>query len=181
MSSIGLWMDGEKVVGAAIYDMYFGEAFVGVLPEYNALYPEILGYAYRELKDENGLGIAVCNDCIDEIGTAKLAGFEIAEQTETVMRLDLDKELKPFAIFHQLEYLAQGGNAFFGERGLEFVVFAPQIVFLELGERERFDVTGTGGGARNIAVVHHDHFPVLAQIHVGFYDIRAVFVSDTVA
>ena len=93
MDSIWLWMDGEKVVGAAIYDMYFGEAFVGVLPGFNALYPEILGYAYRELKDENGLGIAVCDDCIDEIGTAKLAGFEIAEQSETVMRLDLDKEL----------------------------------------------------------------------------------------
>ena len=93
MNSIGLWMDGKKVVGAAIYDMYFGEAFVGVLPEYSALYPEMLDYAYRELKNENGLGIAVCDDCTDEIGAAKSAGFAIAEQTETVMRLDLDEEL----------------------------------------------------------------------------------------
>ena len=93
MGSIGLWMDGEKVIGAAIYDMYFGEAFVGVLPSYSALYPEILDYAYRELKDESGLGIAVCDGCTDEIGTAKSAGFELAEQTETVMRLDFDKEL----------------------------------------------------------------------------------------
>ena len=93
MGSIGLWMDGEKVVGAAIYDMYFGEAFVGVLPAYSALYPEILDYAYRELKDENGLGIAICDDCTDEIRVAKSAGFEVAEQTETVMRMDLDKEL----------------------------------------------------------------------------------------
>ena len=93
MGSIGLWMDGEKVIGAAIYDMYFGEAFVGVLPAYSALYPEILDYAYRELKDENGLGVAVCDDCADETRTAKAAGFEVAEQTETVMRMDLDKEL----------------------------------------------------------------------------------------
>ena len=42
MGSIGLWMDGERVVGAAIYDMYFGEAFVGALPAYSSLYPEIL-------------------------------------------------------------------------------------------------------------------------------------------
>ena len=93
MSSIGLWVDGEKVVGAAIYDMYFGEAFVGVLPEHSALYPEILDYAYRELKDDNGLGIAICDDCTDEMSVVKSAGFEVAKQTETVMRLDLDKKL----------------------------------------------------------------------------------------
>ncbi|MBR1483181.1 MAG: GNAT family N-acetyltransferase [Ruminococcus sp.] len=93
MGSIGLWMDGEKVVGAAIYDMYFGEAFVGVLPEYRELYHEILDYAYRDLKDENGLGFAICSDSTGEISIAQSAGFEIAEQTETVMRLDLDKAL----------------------------------------------------------------------------------------
>ena len=57
IDSIGLWLDGEKVVGAAIYDMYFGEAFCGALPGYSDLYDEILDYAYRNLKDENGLGI----------------------------------------------------------------------------------------------------------------------------
>lgn len=93
MDSIRLWMDGEKVVGAAIYDMYFGEAFVGVLPEYSRIYIDILDYANRELNDENGLGIAVCDDCIFEKDMVKLSGFEIAEQAETVMRLDLDKEL----------------------------------------------------------------------------------------
>ena len=92
MNSIGLWLDGDKVVGAAIYDMYFGEAFVGALPAYSALYPEILTYAYRELKDENGLGIAVCDTCADEIRMAQSAGFIIAEQTETIMRLDIDRE-----------------------------------------------------------------------------------------
>lgn len=93
MGSFGLWNDGEKVVGAAIYDMYFGEAFVGALPAYSTLYPEILAYAYRELKDENGLGIAICDDRQDEINAAESAGFAFAEQTETVMRMDLIKEL----------------------------------------------------------------------------------------
>ena len=46
LGSIGLWLDGARVVGAAIYDMYFGEAFCGALPEYAALYPEILDYAW---------------------------------------------------------------------------------------------------------------------------------------
>ena len=93
MNSIGIWIDDDRVVGAAIYDMYFGEAFVGVLPEYSALYPESLDYAYRELKDENGLGIAICDTCFDEICTVESTGFEIAEQTEIVMRIDLNKEL----------------------------------------------------------------------------------------
>ncbi len=93
MKSIGLWLDGEKVVGAAIYDMFFGEAFCGVLPEYETLYPEILDYAYRELRDDNGLGIAICDESVKEINVAKQAGFSLAEQTETVMRIKLDKSL----------------------------------------------------------------------------------------
>ena len=93
MNSIGLWVDGDRVVGAAIYDMYFGEAFVGALSEYSSLYPDILDYAYLELEDENGLGVAVCDACTDVISMVESAGFALAEQTETVMRMDLDKEL----------------------------------------------------------------------------------------
>lgn len=92
MDSIGLWLDGEKVIGAAIYDMYFGEAFCGVLPEYEALYPEIIDYAYRELRDENGLGIAICDDNEKELEAAKQAGFSLAEQTETVMSIGLNND-----------------------------------------------------------------------------------------
>ena len=55
-NSIGLWLDKDKVVGLTIFDMYFGEAFVGTLPQYEYLYQEILEYASKELKDENGLG-----------------------------------------------------------------------------------------------------------------------------
>lgn len=91
ISSIGLWEDNGKIVGAAIYDMYFGEAFCGALPGYEALYPEILGYAYRELKDENGLAVAISDESAAEIAAAKLAGFEKADQTETMMSIALDK------------------------------------------------------------------------------------------
>ena len=89
-SSIGLWWSEGKVVGAAIYDMYFGEAFCASLSEYNALYPEMLDYAYRELRDDSGLGIAVNDGNKAEIEAAKAAGFVREEQQETVMRLDLD-------------------------------------------------------------------------------------------
>ena len=91
VSSIGLWLDGDRVVGAAIYDMYFGEAFCAALPGYEEIYPEILDYAYKELKDENGLGIAIRNDSFSEIETAEKAGFSRTDQTETIMRIDLSK------------------------------------------------------------------------------------------
>lgn len=91
--TIGLWKDGEKVVGAAIYDMYFGEGFCGVLPEYESIYSEILAYAYKELKDDAGIGIAICDENSREIECAKKCGFSVAEQTETIMTMDLSKDL----------------------------------------------------------------------------------------
>ncbi len=91
--SIGLWTAEGRVVGAAVYDMYFGEAFCGALPEYAGLYPEILCYACRELKDETGLGVAICDDCPEEIRAAEAAGFVPGGQSETVMSLSLDRPL----------------------------------------------------------------------------------------
>ena len=93
IDSIGLWLDGEKVVGAAIYDMYFGEAFCGALPGYSDLYDEILDYAYRNLKDENGLGIAICDENVKENASVKRAGFTLSEQSETVMSIRLSEPL----------------------------------------------------------------------------------------
>ena len=94
-SAFGLWRSGERIVGAAIYDMYFGEAFCGVLPGFEALYGEVLDYACRELKDDSGLGIAVCDDCAWEISALTKAGFRRAEQTETIMARRLDSIPSP--------------------------------------------------------------------------------------
>lgn len=92
LNAIGLWLDGKRIVGAAIYDMYFGEAFCGVLPEYEALYPETLRYAWQVLRDENGLGVAICDTNQREIEAAEALGFRRASQTETVMAAALDRE-----------------------------------------------------------------------------------------
>ncbi len=91
-SSIGLWWSDQKVVGAAIYDMYFGEAFCGVLPGYETLYPEILDYAYRELKDDSGLAIAINEKNTAEIRAAEQQGFRQIDQKETIMELSLDND-----------------------------------------------------------------------------------------
>ena len=91
-SSIGLWWSDGKVVGAAIYDMYYGEAFCGALPEYEALYPEILDYAYRKLKGDSGLAVAINTNNTAEIRAAELDGFERIDQKETIMELSLDRD-----------------------------------------------------------------------------------------
>ena len=93
MDSIGLWAEGDKIVGAAIYDQYFGEAFCGALSGYEDLYPEILDYAYENLKDDAGLGIAICDDSQYEIKTAEEHGFVIAEQAETILEKKLDGDM----------------------------------------------------------------------------------------
>ena len=90
LDSIGLWFDCHKIIGAAIYDMYFGEAFIAALPGYRRLIPEIADYAYENLKDENGLGIAV-NDKDKELQAILAAkGFSPVNQHETVMQIDID-------------------------------------------------------------------------------------------
>ena len=91
-SSIGLWTEGKKIIGAAIYDMYFGEAFVGALSEYSFLLPEILDYAFSELKDSEGLAIAIGEECLQETEVAIQRGFSPIEQTETMMRIDLNTD-----------------------------------------------------------------------------------------
>ena len=93
INSIGLWKCGGRVVGAAIYDMYFGEAFCGALREYGYLYPEMLAYAHKNLRDESGIAVAVCDDNAAELEAVKKAGYIAIGQYETIMVIGLDREL----------------------------------------------------------------------------------------
>ena len=92
IGSIGLWKCGERVVGAAIYDMYFGEAFCGALREYEHLFPEILEYASEKLCDESGIAVAICDENPAEIEAANKVGFSAFDQHETIMMIGLDHE-----------------------------------------------------------------------------------------
>ena len=93
MDSIGLWWDHDRIVGIAIYDMYFGEGFCGVLSGYEDLYDEVFKYAYQNIKDNSGFGIAICDENEFEIQAVKKNGFCEAEQDETIRKCNLDKEL----------------------------------------------------------------------------------------
>lgn len=93
LNSIGLWKADGVVVGAAIYDMYFGEVFCGTLDEYRYLLPEIMEYAWQNLKDENGLGIAIRDDDEKMRDLLSQLGYQKAEQTEPILCCDLNEEI----------------------------------------------------------------------------------------
>lgn len=94
IEAMELWLDEDKVIGAAVYDMYFGEGFCGVLTEYEELYPDILEYAYTHLKDDSGLGIAINDEDISKIKLVKKAGFSKSDQEENIMSISLHKKLQ---------------------------------------------------------------------------------------
>ena len=89
---MGLWFDDDHLIGAALIDMYFGEAFVGVLENYRHVYHEILNFAFENLKDEEGLGVAFHDDNKEEIQEAIKQGFIKAEAEETDCVIELSKE-----------------------------------------------------------------------------------------
>lgn len=91
LGSIGLWFDGDRVVGAALFDMYFGEAFCGVLPGFEALCPDVLNYAYAAMRDDSGLAVAIEDRNAAEIEAAVRLGFSPIEQFETVQSIALDR------------------------------------------------------------------------------------------
>lgn len=51
---IGLWEDNGRLVAVATYEVSLGEAFFAVDPDYLFLSEELIQYAQREFKDEEG-------------------------------------------------------------------------------------------------------------------------------
>lgn len=93
-NAIGLWENDGKIVALATYDMYFGEGFVATLPEYDFLFEEALEYAYQNLKDENGFGLALGEDDALGIKAVEDLGYEKADQRESMMAFDLNKPME---------------------------------------------------------------------------------------
>ena len=91
LDAVGLWWDGGRVVGAALYDLFPGEVFCGTLEGHEHLLPDILDHAYRSLRDGNGLGIAVHDGDLQTQTLLSGLGYQKAEQTETVLGRRLDR------------------------------------------------------------------------------------------
>lgn len=95
--TIGLWKEGGKVVGAALFDLYRGEAFCGALPEFTELLPDIYNYAWENFRDDNGLGVAVANTDSRTLSTLLSLGYQKAEQNECLYSVEL-KEPLPYPL-----------------------------------------------------------------------------------
>lgn len=93
LGEMGLWFDEGHLIGAVLFDMFLGEAFVGVLPRYQDLYPTMLEYAYGHLKDEEGLGVSFHDGNKAEILEAMKQGFKKEEAEEAVCLIGLEQEL----------------------------------------------------------------------------------------
>ena len=86
---MGLWFIEDHLIGASLIDMYFGEAFVGVLSNYKYLYSEILKYAFDNLKDDQGLGVTFNDDNKEEIDEAIKQGFYKVDAEEVMLEIEL--------------------------------------------------------------------------------------------
>ncbi|MDY6392776.1 MAG: GNAT family N-acetyltransferase [Bacilli bacterium] len=93
LGSMGLWFDDGRIIGAVLFDMYFGEAFVGALSKYQHLYPEMLDYAFTYLKDDQGLGVTINDKNSAEIAEAVRQGFFKTDASEAVCEILLEEEL----------------------------------------------------------------------------------------
>ncbi len=90
IEKIGLWLFEEELVGIAIYDFYFGEAFFATKEGFDELKKDILAYMIKNFSDENGLGIAVNDSDIETIELMGSFRFLENEQTENILELSID-------------------------------------------------------------------------------------------
>lgn len=89
LDKIGLWFCDGKVVGASIYDMFFGEGAILVLPGFEFLYQEILDYSYNNLSDENGFSFAVNDKDYNLLDLIYNNSLNKIDNKETLMSLEL--------------------------------------------------------------------------------------------
>ena len=59
LDKIGLWMAGNTMVAAVVYDCQLGKAFVLALPEYEYLYEEMLIYAQSALAKDGKCSVLI--------------------------------------------------------------------------------------------------------------------------
>ncbi|MCT2536271.1 hypothetical protein NC661_13455 [Aquibacillus koreensis] len=87
---IGLWFDGDDLIGMTTYDHYYGEAFFAVQKGYEGLEKEILEYAINTFSNENGLGIAVNESDSYTIDLLHSYGFRKDTNSENILEKHLE-------------------------------------------------------------------------------------------
>ena len=90
---IGIWQDGDKIVGLAAYESYLGEAFLITDKKYSYIKEEMILYAKEHLKKDDKLRIMISDDDRDMQRIANANGFRPTSDKESVCVLDIDNSI----------------------------------------------------------------------------------------
>jgi len=91
MDKIGLWFCYDDLVGVAIYDHYFGEAFFATKQGFEALKEAILDYSITIFSNEHGLGIAVNDLDTKTLDLLHRWKFVKNDLTENILEITLEQ------------------------------------------------------------------------------------------
>lgn len=148
VDKIGLWFDGEELVGLAVFDMYLGECACIVTKEYENLYEEIADYSWKAISDDDGLGIYVNDTNIDEIDALLRKDFIKQNEHETVLCRDLSlckpallpegysfKAVDPYVELKEISWLFYQGF----DHGDDYAEFLKETSLEETPRRPHFN------------------------------------------
>jgi GNAT superfamily N-acetyltransferase len=92
LPSIGLFMDGDEIVGLVTHDMR-EQAYIVLNPQYAYLKSEMVDYAFTELS-RNGMSSLFVDEKDKElISIVKEKGYSMTTNSEYVLELDCSKQL----------------------------------------------------------------------------------------
>jgi len=90
LDKIGLWEDGDKLVGVAMYECPLGEAYIIVDEAYPQLKAEAINYAKTALQKDGQLKLIIPDYDTDYARAARDLGFRPTPRRDVSCTLDID-------------------------------------------------------------------------------------------
>ena len=92
LPSIGMFMDGNKIVGLVTHDMS-EPAYILLNPQYSSLKPQMVDYAFAELSRGGISRLFVDENDVELISVVKEKGYSLTTRAEHVLSLDCSEKL----------------------------------------------------------------------------------------
>lgn len=89
---IGLFMDGNEIVGLVTHDMR-APAYIVLNPQYSYLKPQMVDYAFAELSRNGISSLYVDENDMETITAVKANGYSLTGNSEHVLQLDCEEKL----------------------------------------------------------------------------------------
>ncbi|WP_422485699.1 GNAT family N-acetyltransferase [Gudongella sp. DL1XJH-153] len=98
LNRIGLWEDGENIVGVSIFDLQLGTAYCLTNPEYSELKRDMLLYSEENLAKGDKFGVVIPDLDVHFQGIAADLGFVATENKESDAIFYMDKTSTEFTL-----------------------------------------------------------------------------------